>query len=120
MVKRIYKIAVALFIIGIIVFSIILDSPFGKEMRYKDLKNEFRESSFNGVVTAVKKNKRDHNRWKIYYGNNQQLDLTWFENIEELINNINVGDSIVKNKGNEVIKVYSNNSIHEISVKILR
>lgn len=120
MLKRIYKIIVVLFITGIIAFSFILDSPTGKQMRYEDLKIEFRESSFSGVVTAVKQSKRDHNRWKIYYGENRQLDLTWFENTDELIKTINIGDSILKIKGQDEIKVYSNDKVDEIKIEILR
>ena len=118
--ERIYKIIVVLFITGIIVFSAFLDSPMGKQMRYEDLKIEFQESSFSGFVTAVKQSKRDHNSWKIYYGENRQLDLTWFENADELINKINIGDSILKIKGQDEIKVYSNGKMDEIKIEILR
>lgn len=120
MLKRIYKIIVVLFITGIIVFSVFLDSPMGKQMRYEDLKIEFQESSFSGVVTAVKQSKGDHNSWKIYYGENRQLDLTWFENVDELVNEINVGDSILKIKGQDKIKVYSNDKMDEITIEIVR
>ncbi|MNJ90825.1 hypothetical protein D3C87_84650 [compost metagenome] len=102
----------------IILIIIIIESPWAKQKRFNDLTSDFRASEFSGVVTRIARDKSDHNNLKIYFGRNQNLDLTWFENRAELVDRIHIGDSISKRKHNKTIRVFSGTTSFEMEVKI--
>jgi hypothetical protein len=90
------------------------------EYRHAQLKQEFAESEFNGVVTAIARDKPNHNALKIFYGTNDELDVTWFSNQYELIGMIKVGDFLVKEKGKDYLTVQSDSGIRKITVTFIR
>ena len=104
----------------IIIITIIVESPFARNNRFDNLTAEFEKSEFSGVVTMITQDKSDHNSWKIYFGKDNSLDLTWFENKAELINRIHAGDSISKSKNSETIRIFSRATDFEIKVIIIR
>jgi len=99
---------------------LIVGSSCSNEYRYEQLNKDFNASEFNGRVTAVAQDRADHNAWKIFYGTSNELDLTWFDNREELITEIKPGDFLIKEKGRKYIIVQSDESDKKIYARFIR
>ena len=107
-------------LVVIITLFTILESPWAREKRFSDLTEEFKISSFKGVVTGIGHDKNDHNSLKIFYSRHEELDLTWFANKEQLIHSVSVGDVIAKTTNTNKITIYSNGKKNEIRMKIIK
>ena len=100
--------------IGVISFIIFLGRAFyGMHQGQK----EFVNKQYNGIITEIRKlqGRRDLPDIKI---NSQWISLNILES--KVKHNIQVGDSIVKESGTEIIKVYRKNLNGEWDVKIFK
>lgn len=109
-----------IFTVVMILVVAVIESPWLRNNRFLELTHSFKESSFEGVVTGVFRDKKDHNSMKIFYGQQEELDLTWFLNSNQLIQQIHRGDTISKCKNTDKIVVHSNGKVQVIKVDIIR
>lgn len=111
-----------IFIFAAVMISIvmIIESPWLRNKRFSELTHEFNESSFEGVVSGIHNDKDDHNSLKVYYGQNEELDLTWFVNKYQLIQRIHEGDTIIKRRNSDEIVIHSKGKEDIINIRIIK
>jgi|GEM_PF-4368556 len=99
--KLILNVAMILFAVFLFIRSFFIET---NQKRFEGGLKNIQEEQFQGVVIEKKFEKFNHNASMIYLNNNTKVAI-----FGEFWTKVNIGDSVVKKKGETIWTVYRNN-----------